>query len=107
MVVVMTGIPMTNIAPCCGVQVRLQRPTVTAEMSLMLAIAKFFIAGFSLGSTTPTAFHTSDLLLKGMLPVCSCRTSLQPLTRTAYIAAWRQTSATRLLHLRLPSAQLL
>ena len=47
-------------------QVRLQRPTVTAEMSLMLAIAKFFITGFSLGSTTPTAFHTSDLLLKGM-----------------------------------------
>ena len=55
-----------------GAQVRLQRPTVTAEMSLMLAIAKFFIAGFSLGSSTPTAFHTSDLLLKGACPEPPC-----------------------------------
>ena len=47
-------------------QVRLQRPTVSAEMSLMLAIAKFFVPGFTLGGVTPTAFHTSDMLLTGM-----------------------------------------
>ena len=46
-------------------QVRLQRPTVSAEMSLMLAIAKFFVPGFTLGGVTPIAFHTSDLILTG------------------------------------------
>lgn len=47
---------------------RLQRPTVSAEMSFMLAVAKFFIPGFALGGITPTPFQSYDILLTGGLP---------------------------------------
>ena len=68
--------PLLTLVSCHGAacahvanaQVRMQRPTVSAEMSLMLAIAKFFIAGFTLGGVTPTAFHSNDLLLTGARP---------------------------------------
>lgn len=48
-----------------GLQMRLQRPTVSAEMSFMLAVAGFFIPSFGLGGTTPTPFQSFDLLLTG------------------------------------------
>ena len=44
---------------------RLQRPTVSAEMSFMLAVTKFFVPGFALGGITPTPFQSYDLLLTG------------------------------------------
>lgn len=49
----------------CAAQVRLQRPTVSAEMSFMLAVTSFFVPGFALGGITPAPFTTYDLLLTG------------------------------------------
>ena len=44
---------------------RLQRPTVVAEVSFMLAVTKFFVPGFAMSGVTPIPFTTSDLLLQG------------------------------------------
>ncbi|KAK9815130.1 hypothetical protein WJX73_008307 [Symbiochloris irregularis] len=47
------------------IEVRLQRPTVSAEMSFMLAVTSFFVPGFALGGITPSPFQSYDLLLTG------------------------------------------
>ena len=52
------------------VQMRLQRPTVSAEMSFMLAVTKFFVPGFALGGITPTPFQSYDLILTGVSLCC-------------------------------------
>ena len=49
----------------CTVQVRLQRPTISAEMSFLLAVMKFYIPDFAIASVTPIPFQTQDVLLSG------------------------------------------
>lgn len=44
-------------------QVRLQRPTITAEISFMLAVTKFFVPTFALSGAQPIPFQSLDLLL--------------------------------------------
>ena len=46
---------------------RLQRPTVVAEVIFMLAVTKFFVPGFAMSGVTPIPFTSSDLLLQGGL----------------------------------------
>ncbi len=46
-------------------QVRLQRPTISAEMSFLLAVVKFYLPDFAIGSITPVPFRTQDILLTG------------------------------------------
>ena len=47
-----------------AIRLRLQRPTVTAEMGFMLAVTKFFVPGFALSGAHPIPFHSDDMLLK-------------------------------------------
>ena len=49
----------------CTMQVRLQRPTISAEMSFLLAVMKFYIPDFAIASVTPVPFRTQDVLLSG------------------------------------------
>lgn len=49
----------------CTMQVRLQRPTISAEMSFLLAVMKFYIPDFAIASVTPIPFQTQDVLLSG------------------------------------------
>ena len=49
----------------CTTQVRLQRPTISAEMSFLLAVMKFYIPDFAIASVTPVPFQTQDVLLSG------------------------------------------
>ena len=49
----------------CAMQVRLQRPTISAEMSFLLAVMKFYIPDFAIASVTPIPFQTQDVLLSG------------------------------------------
>lgn len=44
-------------------QVRLQRPTITAELSFMLAVTKFFVPSFALSGAKPIPFQTFDVQL--------------------------------------------
>ena len=44
-------------------QVRLQRPTITAEISFMLAVTKFFVPTFALSGAQPVPFQSLDLRL--------------------------------------------
>ena len=44
-------------------QLRLQRPTITGEVSFMLAVTKFFVPGFALSGAKPIPFRTHDLRL--------------------------------------------
>ena len=46
-------------------QVRLQRPTISAEMSFLLALVKFYVPDFAIASVTPIPFQTQDVLLRG------------------------------------------
>ena len=48
-----------------AVQIRLQRPTISAEMSFLLAVMKFYIPDFAIASVTPIPFQTQDVLLTG------------------------------------------
>ncbi len=48
-----------------SVQVRLQKPTISAEMSFLLAVVKFYLPDFAIGSITPIAFQSQDILLTG------------------------------------------
>ncbi len=48
-----------------SVQVRLQKPTISAEMSFLLAVVKFYLPDFAIGSITPVPFQTQDILLTG------------------------------------------
>ncbi|KAK9908805.1 hypothetical protein WJX75_003140 [Coccomyxa subellipsoidea] len=45
------------------IRVRLQRPTISAEMSFLLAVVKFYLPDFAIGSITPVPFYTQDILL--------------------------------------------
>ena len=72
----------------CTMQVRLQRPTISAEMSFLLAVMKFYIPDFAIASVTPIPFQTQDVLLSGQpdyfdrrkMPPCryACLTLLTP-----------------------------
>lgn len=53
---------------CCD-QVRLQRPTVSAEMSFLLEVVTFFVPNLALDGAKTAPFRTHDLLLSGSLPV--------------------------------------
>ena len=44
-------------------QIRLQRPTITAEISFMLAVTKFFVPSFALSGAQPIPFQSLDLQL--------------------------------------------
>ena len=44
-------------------QIRLQRPTITAEISFMLSVTKFFVPGFVLSGAQPIPFQSLDLQL--------------------------------------------
>eukprot|EP00884_Botryococcus_braunii_P010315 jgi/Botrbrau1/19285/Bobra.0073s0028.1 len=46
-----------------SLQLRLQRPTISAEMSLLLAITKFYVPSFFLTGVAPIPFHSEDILL--------------------------------------------
>lgn len=46
-------------------QLRLQRPTITAEISFMLAVTKFFVPNLALSGAKPIPFQTLDLQLGG------------------------------------------
>ena len=46
-------------------QVRLQRPTISAEISFLLAVMKFYLTDFAIASVTPIPFQTQDVLLTG------------------------------------------
>lgn len=48
-----------------SVQVRLQKPTISAEMSFLLAVVKFYLPDFAIGSINPVPFQTQDILLTG------------------------------------------
>ena len=48
-------------------QIRLQRPTITAEIGFMLAVTKFFVPTLPLSEAEPRPFHTLDILLDGQL----------------------------------------
>lgn len=48
-------------------QIRLQRPTISAEMSFLLAVMKFYVPDFAIASVTPIPFQTLDVLLTGQL----------------------------------------
>jgi hypothetical protein len=48
-----------------AMQVRLQRPTISAEMSFLLAVMKFYVPDFAIASVTPIPFQTQDVLLTG------------------------------------------
>lgn len=47
------------------VQLRLQRPTVVAEIGFMLAVTKFFVPGVTMSGVTPTPFDSNDVVLEG------------------------------------------
>jgi hypothetical protein len=47
-------------------QVRLQRPTVVAEVGFILAVTKFVLPSFSLSGVRPVPFSSSDVLLQGV-----------------------------------------
>ena len=52
----------------CGCeQVRLQRPTVSAEMSFLLEVVTFFVPTLALDGAKTAPFRTHDLLLTGAL----------------------------------------
>lgn len=55
-------------ASVCSLQVRLQRPTISAEMSFLLAVMKFYVPDFAIASVTPIPFQTQDVLLTGEHP---------------------------------------
>ena len=44
---------------------RLQRPTVSAEMSFLLAVLKFYVPSAASSGATPIPFHSEDVLLTG------------------------------------------
>lgn len=52
---------------CIQVQLRLQRPTVVAEIGFMLSVTKFFVPGVTMSGITPTPFESSDVVLEGKL----------------------------------------
>ena len=52
---------------CLQIQVRLQRPTVVAEIGFMLSVTKFFVPGVAMSGITPTAFESNDVVLEGEL----------------------------------------
>ncbi|KAK9819963.1 hypothetical protein WJX72_004515 [[Myrmecia] bisecta] len=52
-------------------KMRLQRPTVVAEVGFMLAVTKFVVPKVALSGITPIPFQTHDLLLKES--VCEAR----------------------------------
>jgi len=47
------------------IQLRLQRPTVVAEVGFMLSVTKFFVPGFAMSGITPTPFESTDVVLEG------------------------------------------
>lgn len=47
------------------VQLRLQRPTVVAEIGFMLSVTKFFVPGVTMSGVTPTPFESNDVVLEG------------------------------------------
>lgn len=47
------------------IQVRLQRPTVVAEVGFMLTVTKFFVPGFASSGLTPIPFESNDVVLEG------------------------------------------
>lgn len=49
------------------VQLRLQRPTVVAEIGFMLSVTKFFVPGVTMSGVTPTPFESNDVVLEGKL----------------------------------------
>ena len=49
------------------IQLRLQKPTVVAEVGFMLAVTKFFVPGFTMSGNTPTPFESNDIVLEGEL----------------------------------------
>ena len=55
------------ICACCCDQVRLQRPTVSAEMSFLLEVVTFFVPNLALDGAKTAPFRTHDLLLTGAL----------------------------------------
>lgn len=58
----------TGIARCLvQIQMRLQRPTVVAEVGFMLSVAKFFIPGFAMSGLVPIPFESNDVVLTGEL----------------------------------------
>ena len=54
---------------CCD-QVRLQRPTVSAEMSFLLDVVTFFVPNLALDGAKTAPFRTHDLLLTGAITFC-------------------------------------
>ena len=58
------------------IQLRLQRPTVVAEIGFMLAVTKFFVPGVTMSGVTPTPFESNDVVLEGK----PCATPLAPLS---------------------------
>ena len=66
-------------------QVRLQRPTVSAEMSFLLAVLKFYVPSAASSGATPIPFHSEDILLTGR-PVFlrgRCFSCYQEITKNA------------------------
>ncbi len=64
--------PVRKARPARGragrAQVRLQRPTVSAEVSFLLEVAAFFVPGLALGGGKSAPFRSRDLLLSGARP---------------------------------------
>ncbi len=57
-----------KIVCCVQIQVRLQRPTVVAEVGFMLSVTKFFVPGFAMSGLSPTPFESNDVVLQGNFP---------------------------------------
>ena len=49
------------------IQVRLQRPTVVAEVGFMLSVTKFFVPGFTMSGVSLVPFESNDVVLEGEL----------------------------------------
>ena len=47
---------------------RLQQPTVSAEMSFLLAVLKFYVPAAAVSASTPIPWASEDVLLTGALP---------------------------------------
>ena len=58
-------VPSSKAVLCVQVQVRLQRPTVVAEIGFMLSVTKFFVPGVAMSGVTPTPFESNDVTLEG------------------------------------------
>lgn len=67
-------VPLGKPLLCVQVQVRLQRPTVVAEIGFMLSVTKFFVPGVTMSGITPTPFESNDVVLEGKPAVAAVPT---------------------------------